>query len=132
MSPTNTLVCGDKPRSAATLSERIEDVVVKFRRQLTTLVDQVAESGLAPTSFEVLTSGLRAASAEAALSAMESVIESMDARQAMAVVEGKPHRFKCVASKQWLTAFGLATIKRRYYASDRSAGESSHSTPCAE
>ena len=122
MNTTDLLACGNKPRSTADISERLDEATVKFRRQLTALVDRVSESGLAPTSFEALTSGLRAASAEAALSAMVAVIESMDARESVVVVDGDPRRFKDVASKQWLTAFGLATVKRRYYASDDNAG----------
>ena len=107
MIPTEILTCGNKPRSTADLSERVDDVVVKFRRQLIALVDGVSESGLVPASFTALTSGLREASAEAALSAMVAVIESMDAPEAVVVVDGEPRRFKGVASKQWLTPFGL-------------------------
>lgn len=82
----------------------------------------MSESGLSPTSFESLTSGLRAASANAALSAMVTVIESMDEHRTAVVVDGEPCRFKGVAAKQWLTPFGLATVKRRYYASASGAG----------
>ncbi len=122
MKTTETLACGNKPRSAADVSERLDDTIVKFRQQLIAMVERVQESGLEPTSFEALTSGLRAASAEAALSAMVAVVESMDTREAVVVVDGDPHRFRDVAPKQWLSPFGLATIKRRYYASDDHAG----------
>ena len=118
MDQTDALACGNEPRSAASLSERIDGAIVNFRQRLAMLVDRVTESGLTPTSFAELTSGLRVASSEAALRAMVATIESMDPCQPSVTVDGESCRFKDVSSKQWLTQFGLAPVRRRYYADD--------------
>ena len=122
MNKTKTLACGNKPHSAASLSGRVDDALVKFRQQLGELVSSLHESGLKPSSFEEFTVGLRAASSAVALSALVATIEAADPASATVEHDGHSYRFNDVASKQWLTPFGLETIKRRYYAADDGAG----------
>lgn len=122
MVQTVVLACDDESLSAASLSERLDDAVVKFRRQLDRLVSSFEVSGPKPTGFQDLTTGLRAASSAVALSALVATLEAMDAAHASVEHEGRQHRFKGIAPKQWLTAFGLATVSRRYYSADAEPG----------
>ncbi len=121
MLTTDALARGNTPLSAAFLSELLDDAFVKFRQQLDDLVSSAQESGMSPSKFQEFTAGLSAASSAVALSALVATIEAADSASATVDHNGQSCRFKEVSQKQWLTPFGLATVNRRYYASDDSA-----------
>jgi len=114
----NVLTCGNAPLSAAIISERLEAVVVKFRQQIRQMVDSIGAAGVSPTEFQKLTAGLRAASATAALETLVAVVEAADPVESTIGDERGTHRFRGVATKEWLTPFGVAKVSRRYYAGE--------------
>jgi hypothetical protein len=116
------LTCGNVPLSAALLSERLDEVFVKFRQQVDAVVDSVGATGLSPHSFEELSAGLRTATAEAGLALLVKVVEAADVSARTIEKGGRSLRFRGQSPKQWLTRFGIATVKRRYYASDEGEG----------
>lgn len=118
MATNKALTCGNAPLSAAQLSGRLDEVLVKFRQQLDAMVDSVGAKGLQAASFRELTSCLRASSAAAALEVLVAIVESADVASPTIERDGRSFRFRGSVPKQWLTPFGLATIERRYYASD--------------
>ena len=76
---TNTILThGNTPLSAACLSERLDEVLVKLRQELDQMVDSVGASGFGPESFREMTSSLRASTAAAALEAFVAVVEAAD------------------------------------------------------
>jgi hypothetical protein len=116
---TNTILTrGNAPLSAARLSEQLDEEVVKFRQQLGEMVDSVSASGLGPNSFREFTSSLRASTAAVALDVFVSVAEAADVCRPTIEQAGQTFRFRGSVPKQWLTPFGIATVTRRYYASD--------------
>jgi len=112
---------GDKPLSAAHISERVDALFVKFRQQLDAMVDSLGDAGVSAASFAEFTSSLRVASAAASLEALVTVMEAADPITPSIDHEGRTLRFRGVSTKQWLTPFGLATDGRGYCASDEGA-----------
>jgi hypothetical protein len=96
--------------------------VVKFRQQIESMVDSMGTAGVAPPEFRKLTSGLRAASANAALETLVAVVEAADPITPTIAQGESVLRFRGRSKQQWLTAFGLATVSRRYYAGDDGTG----------
>jgi hypothetical protein len=116
------LARGDAPLSAALLSERFDELMVKFRQRLDGMVDSVGEDGLVPESFRKFSAELRASSAAAALEALVAVAQAADVVTPTIEVDGQPIRYRGKSCKQWLTPFGIAEVERRYYASDEGDG----------
>src|SRR5690606_37284488 len=85
------------------------------------MVDSIGAAGVSPPEFLKLTSGLRAASATAALETLVAVVEVADPVLSTVRDESGTHRFRHAATKKWLTPFGVATVSRRYYAGDGAA-----------
>ena len=119
MTSTEALARSNKPHSVAILNERLDAVLVKFRQELTEMVDQLNEADLSRTALESLTGSLRRATAEAGKSAFVALVESRDTMSSVVEHEGHPCRFKEVAEKQWCTPFGRAPIRRRTFAADK-------------
>ena len=118
---TDILARGNKPHSAAGLTERLDGIGVKFRQQLSELVERVGDTGLARANLESLTSSLRSACAEAGRSAFVAIVESRDVAAPTVELGDHTCRFKEAVEKKWFTPFGVAAIRRRTYASsDRS------------
>jgi len=74
--------------------------------------------GLAPSSFSELVAGLKLATNRAALQAFVAVVGSWEEEAEKVDRGGEIHRFKQVSEKEWLTPFGLARVRRRYYQPD--------------
>lgn len=112
------LTCGKVPLSAARISEHLDGVFVKLRQQIDEMVDLLGSGGVSASGFQTFTAGLRAASAASALEALVAVVEAADPVTSTVEEDGRELRFRGSAEKQWLTPFGLATVRRRYYAGE--------------
>jgi len=110
------------PVSAAHLSEQLDGALVKLRQEIDAMVDSLGEAGVTPPGFQAFTTGLREASAAAALEAWVAVVEAADPVTPMIEHDGQELRFRGSATKQWLSPFGLAEVSRRYYAGEARRG----------
>lgn len=88
------LTCGNAPLSAAQLSGPLDEVLVKFRRQLDEMVDSLGASGLRPTAFREFSSALRASSAAAALDVLVAVLQAADGDSPTVEADGRTFRFR--------------------------------------
>ena len=122
MHKQKVLTNGNAPFSAAHLSEQLDGALVKLRQEIAALVDSLGEAGVTPSGFQKFTTGLREASAAAALEAGVAVVEAADPVTPTMEQDGQEARFRGSATKQWLTPFGLAEVSRRYYAGEARRG----------
>lgn len=122
MHKQKALTPDNAPFSAAHISEQLDGVLVKLRQEIDAMVDSLGEAGVTPSGFQEFTTGLREASAAAALDAWIAVVEAADPVAPTMEQDGQEFRFRGSATKQWLTPFGLAEVARRYYAGEARRG----------
>jgi len=99
-------------------TEVIQEVTAEFNQSLEDLVKGVRESDLTPESFVSLNEGLKGAVNEAGLKAFVGIVSKFEETAEIVEHGDQRHRFKQTSEKEWLTAFGVARLTRRYYQPD--------------
>ena len=99
-------------------SHVIAEVTAEFNHSLEDLVRGVRKGDLTPESFQGLIVGLKGAVNQAGLKAIVGILSEFEEMVDSVEHENQRHRFKQVSEKDWLTAFGIAKITRRYYQPD--------------
>ena len=117
MTTKTRIACGNEPRSAATLNEQLDAIIVKLRQDLAKIVADVDGSGPSRQRLESLTLDLSSATAEAARTTFVLAVERQDVVATAVDMDGVRCRFKGAVDKKWFTPFGVATVKRRSYSS---------------
>jgi hypothetical protein len=101
-----------------TIPQVIREVTADFNQSLASLVKDVRPDDLTPASFRGLLEGLKVVVNEAGLQALVGIVASLEEAREIVEHGGKRHRFKQTSEKEWLTPFGLTSIRRRYYQPD--------------
>jgi hypothetical protein len=96
----------------------IREVTADFNHTLQDLVRGVRKDDLTPESFSALVEGLKGAANEAGLKALVGIVSKFEETAEVVEHGGQRHRFKQPSEKEWLTAFGVARLTRRYYQPD--------------
>jgi len=101
-----------------TITQVIQEVTTDFNQSLASLVKDVHPDDLTPESFRGLLEGLKVVVNEAGLKAFVGIVGRLEKPVEIVEHGGKRHRFKRSSEKEWLTPFGVARIRRRYYQPD--------------
>ena len=100
------------------LAKIVTDVVNGFQQKLLGLVESLGMTGLSPESFRQFVGDLRQAVDGAGLTALVETITALDSHRETFEHEGQLVRFKFESTKEWLTPFGKASVRRRLYQPD--------------
>lgn len=98
--------------------QMIDDVVEKFRQDLTVLVKSLENDSLRPERFREYVASLKMAINEMGLEVFTRTVMVQEEDSQIVEYGSQRHRFKLVSDKEWLTPWGVAVISRRYYQPD--------------
>lgn len=100
----------------------VPSVVAQFRQELTALVESTMREELDPEEFGRFVTDLKAVLASAGRRALLGVVLAQDHAGDLFEHGEHRHRFKQVSTKEWLTAFGVVRVDRRYFQPDAGGG----------
>ena len=100
------------------LAKIVADVVSGFQQKLLDLVEPLGTAELSPERFRQFVGDLREAVNAAGLTALVETITALDPERKTFEHEGQLVRFKFESTKEWLTPFGKASVRRRLYQPD--------------
>ena len=118
MNQNSALARGNEPHSATSSSELACNVSRKFEQELRQVVEKLGCEELTSVRFREFLGGMRTLLAAIGREAIVRAIEATDEARATVLVSGQRARFREVSKREWLTAFGKITVKRRTYAVD--------------
>lgn len=114
----SVLARGNEPHSAALSSELAREVSRKFEHELRRMVEALGREEVTPVRFREFLAGMRTLLALIGREAIVRAIEAADEVHSAVLVSGRRARFREVAKREWLTAFGKITVRRRTYGVD--------------
>ncbi len=94
--------------------QMIADAVGRCRQVLEGLVKKGADTEMNPESFRSAIGTIKDAVDELGRKALEGVIVNAESAEDALEREGRRHRFRQVAAKNWVTPFGRISVGRRY------------------
>ena len=107
---------------ATPLSGLANEICVKFRQELTRAIANVTEAGLSAGTFGQFLEDVKSAVNGAGLASVERTVAALDEARPRIEFEGRVMRYRGCERKDWLTPFGVARLRRRYYAQDGGGG----------
>lgn len=113
-----TVSGGTESRLTKVASGLAAGIARKFEQELGEMVAKVGLEEMAPARFQDFLGGLKALLAAVGRDAVVQTIEALDAPRPAVERDGQLLRYRGLSDREWLTAMGKVTLRRRVYRAD--------------